>query len=96
LIKAVLARVDHPIPYDDEYAKTTRFGKRVAHRLLLTALTAVGASTLFSLLEGSMAVFVEQSARFLMKCPQISSTVLDVLYCKIIDKADRGIVPWLA
>src|SRR5215831_3920006 len=37
---------NHPIHYDDEYAKTTRFGKRVAHGLLLTALTAVGASTL--------------------------------------------------
>ena len=56
---------NHPIHYDDEYAKTTRFGKRVAHGLLLTALTAVGASTLSSMLEGSMVAFVEQSARFL-------------------------------
>src|SRR5262245_13774010 len=32
----------HPIHYDDAYAKTTRFGQRVAHGLLLTALTAVG------------------------------------------------------
>jgi 3-hydroxybutyryl-CoA dehydratase len=55
----------HPIHYDDEYAKTTRFGKRVAHGLLLTALTAVGASTLSSVLEGSMVALVEQSARFL-------------------------------
>src|SRR5499427_9682419 len=56
---------NHPIHYDDEYAKTTRFGKRVAHGLLLTALTAVGASTLSSMLEGSIVAFVEQSARFL-------------------------------
>jgi 3-hydroxybutyryl-CoA dehydratase len=36
----------HPIHYDDEHAKTTRFGRRLAHGLLLTSLTAVGASTL--------------------------------------------------
>ena len=36
----------HPIHYDDEYAKKTRFGRRLAHGLLLTSLTAVGASTL--------------------------------------------------
>src|ERR1051325_7501275 len=55
----------HPIHYDDAYAKTTRFGKRVAHGLLVTAMTAVGASTLSPLLEGSIVAFVEQSSRFL-------------------------------
>ena len=45
---AELTGDQHPIHYDDEYAKTTRFGKRVAHGLLLTALTAVGASPLSS------------------------------------------------
>src|SRR4029434_7573095 len=62
---AGLTADQHPIHYDDAYAKTTRFGKRVAHGLLLTALTAVGASTLSSLLAGSIVAFVEQSARFL-------------------------------
>ena len=55
----------HPIHYDDEYVKSTRFEKRVAHGLLVTAMTAVGASTLSPLLEGSMVAFVEQSSRFL-------------------------------
>ena len=41
---------NHPIHYDDAYAKTTRFGKRVTHGLLVTAMTAVGASTLSPLL----------------------------------------------
>jgi acyl dehydratase len=36
----------HPLHYDDEYAKTTKFGRRLAHGLLLTSMTAVGASTL--------------------------------------------------
>jgi acyl dehydratase len=55
----------HPIHYDDEYAKRTRFGRRLAHGLLLTSLTAVGASTLAPLIEDSIVAFVEQTTRFL-------------------------------
>lgn len=54
----------HPLHYDDEYAKRTRFGRRLAHGLLLTSLTAVGASTLAPFIEDSMVAFVEQSIRF--------------------------------
>jgi acyl dehydratase len=55
----------HPIHYDDEYAKTTRFGRRLAHGLLLASLTAVGASTLAPIIEHSIVAFVEQRTRFL-------------------------------
>jgi acyl dehydratase len=55
----------HPIHYDDEYAKHTRFGRRLAHGLLLTSLTAVGASTLAPIIEASIVAFVEQRTRFL-------------------------------
>ena len=55
----------HPVHYDDEYAKGTRFGRRLAHGLLMTSMTAVGASTLSPLMEHSMVAFVEQSMRFL-------------------------------
>lgn len=55
----------HPIHYDEEYARQHRFGKRVAHGLLLTSLTAVGASTLGSVIEASIVAFVEQRTRFL-------------------------------
>jgi len=55
----------HPLHYDDEYVKGTRFGRRLTHGLLLTALTAVGASTLSPLLEGSIIAFLEQTTRFL-------------------------------
>ncbi len=83
---------NHPIHYDDEYAKTTRFGKRVAHGLLLTALTAVGASTLSSVLEGSMVAFVEQSARFL-KPVLIGDTITPELeVSEVIPKADVGLL----
>jgi len=54
----------HPIHYDDEYAKKTRFGRRLAHGLLLTSLTAVGASTLAPVLEDSIVAFVEETTHF--------------------------------
>jgi 3-hydroxybutyryl-CoA dehydratase len=54
----------HPIHYDDEYARKTRFGRRLAHGLLLTSLTAVGASTLAPVIEHSIVAFVEQTTRF--------------------------------
>ena len=55
----------HPLHYDDEYVKGTRFGRRLTHGLLLTSLTAVGASTLSPLIEGSIIAFLEQTTRFL-------------------------------
>jgi acyl dehydratase len=56
---------NHPIHYDDEYAKGTRFGRRLAHGLMLMSMTAVGASTLALQIEESIVAFVEQSGRFL-------------------------------
>jgi acyl dehydratase len=82
----------HPIHYDDEYAKTTRFGKRVAHGLLLTALTAVGASTLSSLLEGSMVAFVEQSARFLAPVVIGDTVTPELEVSDVIPKTDVGLL----
>lgn len=64
LFFAGLTGDDHPLHYDDEYAKKTRFGRRVAHGLLLTSLTAVGASTLSPIIEESIVAFVEQTTRF--------------------------------
>jgi acyl dehydratase len=53
----------HPIHYDVEYAKQTRFGKPLAHGLLLVGMTALGASSARERIEGF--VFIEQSCRFL-------------------------------
>ena len=39
---------NHPIHYDVEYARTTRFGKPLAHGLLLASLTALGGLCLLS------------------------------------------------
>ncbi len=61
LFSAVTGDV-HPIHYDAEYAKGTRFGKPLAHGLMLNALTALGASNARERLHGF--VFVEQGCRF--------------------------------
>lgn len=54
----------HPIHYDDVYAAKSRFGKRLAHGLLVTAVTALGATKLSQRLEASMVAFLEHGMRF--------------------------------
>ena len=56
---------DHPIHYDDAYAKKTRYGRRLAHGLLVTSMTALGATAMSRQIEDAMIAFVEQGARFL-------------------------------
>ncbi|MGE0874804.1 MAG: MaoC family dehydratase [Burkholderiales bacterium] len=55
----------HPLHYDEAYARTTRFGKPLAHGLLVVAVSALGATPLSARLEESMVAFVEQDAKFL-------------------------------
>jgi 3-hydroxybutyryl-CoA dehydratase len=55
----------HPIHYDATYAARTTFGRPVAHGLLLTALTALGATSLSARIEDAMIALVEQQMRFL-------------------------------
>ena len=55
----------HRIHYDPEYAKTTKFGKPVAHGLLVMAMTVLGATPLSDRLHASIVAFVEQGCRFL-------------------------------
>jgi acyl dehydratase len=56
---------NHPLHYDVEYARATRFGRPVAHGLLLASMTALGAGALAPLVQESIVAFVEQSSRFL-------------------------------
>lgn len=55
----------HPIHYDADYAKSTRFGRPIVHGLHLMSLTAVGATPLSGQLKESMIAFVQQGAQFL-------------------------------
>ena len=56
---------DHPIHYDDAYAAKTRFGKRLAHGLLVMSMTAFGATAMSHRFEDSMVAFIGQDAKFL-------------------------------
>jgi 3-hydroxybutyryl-CoA dehydratase len=54
----------HPIHYDEKFASNTRFGKPIAHGLLLTALTAMGATAMSAQIEDSMVAMIEQHMEF--------------------------------
>jgi acyl dehydratase len=54
---------NHPIHYDAEYCRKTKFGKPVAHGLLLAGMTALGASYVSNRIDGF--ILVEQGCRFL-------------------------------
>ena len=56
---------NHPIHYDDAFAAKTRFGKRLAHGLLLMSMTALGATAISRQLQEAMVAFVAQSCRFI-------------------------------
>jgi len=64
LLFAGLTGDNHPIHYDEEYARQTRFGGRVAHGLLVMATTVLGGSPLSPRLERAMIAFAEQGCRF--------------------------------
>jgi acyl dehydratase len=83
---------NHPIHYDEEYARKTRFGARVAHGLLVMAMTAVGASPLSHRLAQSMIAFAEQDCRFL-KPVLLNDTVHPEFEVVGLDrKGERGLL----
>lgn len=61
---AALTGDKHPIHYDDDYARTTRFGRPIVHGLHLMALTALGAAALSEQMKLSMVAMLSQSATF--------------------------------
>jgi acyl dehydratase len=54
----------HPIHYDAEYAAKSKFGARVAHGLLVSAVSALGATAMSARLEQSMVAFLGQCFTF--------------------------------
>ena len=56
---AALTGDAHPIHYDEAHAANTRFGRPLAHGLLLTSLTALGATSLSRSVEDSMVAMLE-------------------------------------
>jgi 3-hydroxybutyryl-CoA dehydratase len=54
----------HPIHYDADYAARTRFGKPLAHGLLVAGYSALGATALSRRLEESMVAMLEVGFRY--------------------------------
>ena len=80
----------HPIHYDPEYAARTRFGRQVAHGLLVMAETALGATPLSPRFHESMIAFVEQGCRFL-KPVLIGDTLRTELEVESLQKKSGGL-----
>lgn len=55
----------HPIHYDADYAARTRFGKPLAHGLLVAAYSALGATPLSDRVHDSMVAMLETGFRYL-------------------------------
>jgi 3-hydroxybutyryl-CoA dehydratase len=84
----------HPIHYDAAYAAKTRFGRPLAHGLLLMGMTALGATPLSDRLTDAMVAFLDQGCRFL-KPAFVGDTVtsaFEVAEVKIKPDRDTGIV----
>jgi len=79
----------HPIHYDVEYAKTTPFGKPIAHALLLVSLTALGA--LKDRERIGRLLFLEQGSR-LLEPALIGDTVRPVTYLERIWRDNTGLL----
>ena len=67
----------HPIHYDDAYAAKTRFGKRLAHGLLVMSMSAFGSTDSSRRFADCMVAFLGQDCRFLKPV-----FVGDVLTCR--------------
>ncbi len=84
---ADLSGDDNPLHLDDDYARTTMFGGRIAHGLLSASLlsTVIGTK-----LPGPGAVYLSQSLKF--RAPvRIGDTVLARATITAIDRAKRRV-----
>jgi 3-hydroxybutyryl-CoA dehydratase len=92
LLFAGLTGDNHPIHYDEDYARQTRFGARVAHGLLVMAMSALGASAQAQRLESSMIAFLEQGCRFLKPVLLGDSVHAEFEVAGLERKGDRGVL----
>ncbi len=85
---------NHPIHYDEAYAKQSRFGARIAHGLLIMSMTVLGATDLSARLSAAMVAFIDQGCRF-VKPVFIGDTVrsaFEVTEVKIKPDREDGLV----
>lgn len=92
LLFAGLTGDNHPIHYDEEYARRTRFGGRVAHGLLVMAMTVLGGSPVAPRLEASMIAFAEQGCRFVAPVLLNDTVHAEFEVLELRKKGDRGVL----
>ena len=92
LLFAGLTGDNHPIHYDEDYARRSRFGARVAHGLLVMAMSALGATALSQRLEASMIAFLEQGCRFLKPVLLGDSVHAEFEVAGLERKGDKGVL----
>jgi acyl dehydratase len=85
---------DHPIHYDAEYAAQTRFGRPLAHGLLLAGLTALGATPLTRRIEDLAPVILDVGFRYHRPVHEgdTLTSEFEVTEAKRTSKGDKGTV----
>lgn len=97
LFFAGLTGDNHPIHYDVEFARSSPFGKPLAHGLLLTALTALGAGELAPQVHESIIAFLGQSTRFTAPVFVGDTITPELEVANLIPKANgRGVLTFMA
>jgi 3-hydroxybutyryl-CoA dehydratase len=87
---AAITGDDHPIHYDNAYAAKTRYGKRLAHGLLVMSMTALGATVMSGQIEDAMIAFVEQGGKFLKPVFPDDTLTSHFEVAEVVPKLGRG------
>ena len=83
----------NPLHTDEEFGKTTPFGERIAHGMLLVAM-ATGMANWTGIFEGTTIALMEQVLRYrgVVKFGDTIHLELEVIDKKETSKPDRGVV----
>jgi len=87
----------NPLHTDEEFAKTTPFGERIAHGSLIQAM-ATGMANWLGIFEGTVIALMEQTVQY-KKPVKFGDTIhfqMEVLEKKPTSKPDRGVVIFAA
>lgn len=87
----------NPLHIDAEFGKTTPFGQRIAHGMLVVAM-ATGMAQWTGVFEGTTIALIEQVIRYkgAVKFGDTIHLELEVLEMKETSKPDRGVVRFAA